>query len=64
MAVGIDTKEECWTTLSVYAPQAGCSGSEKDEFYLCADDAIRSVPDDHCLTIAADLSGYVGGERR
>ncbi|PIO65958.1 hypothetical protein TELCIR_12343, partial [Teladorsagia circumcincta] len=30
MAVRIDTKEGYWSILSVYAPQAGCPGSEKD----------------------------------
>ncbi|PIO62984.1 hypothetical protein TELCIR_15435, partial [Teladorsagia circumcincta] len=31
MAVSIDTKNGYWTILSVYAPQAGCPESEKDE---------------------------------
>ncbi|PIO73113.1 hypothetical protein TELCIR_04931 [Teladorsagia circumcincta] len=57
MAVRIDTKDGYWT---IYAPQAGCPESEKDEFYLSLDDAIRSIPDGDYLTIAGDLNGHVG----
>nr|CDJ84693.1 endonuclease-reverse transcriptase HmRTE-e01 [Haemonchus contortus] len=45
MAVRIDTKEEYWTVVSVYASEAGCPVYEKDEFYLSLDEAIRSFPD-------------------
>ncbi|PIO65962.1 hypothetical protein TELCIR_12341 [Teladorsagia circumcincta] len=52
MAVRIDTKEGYWTILVLYAPQVGCPESEKDEFYLILDDAIRSVPKgDHLAMI-------------
>ncbi|PIO62380.1 hypothetical protein TELCIR_16060 [Teladorsagia circumcincta] len=52
MAVRIDTKEGYWSILSVYTPQTGCPKSEKNEFYLSLDDAIRSAPDGDYLAIA------------
>ncbi|PIO65192.1 hypothetical protein TELCIR_13152, partial [Teladorsagia circumcincta] len=52
MAVRIDTKEGHWTVISVYAAQAVCPESEKDEFYQRLDDAIRSTPGGDYLTIA------------
>ncbi|XGW03141.1 hypothetical protein V3C99_014828 [Haemonchus contortus] len=64
MAVRIDTKEGYWTIITVYAPQAGCPVYEKDEFYLNLDEAIRSVPEGDYLTIAGDMNGHVGSERR
>ncbi|XGW22799.1 hypothetical protein V3C99_005206, partial [Haemonchus contortus] len=64
MAVRIETKEGYWTIISVYAPQAGCPAYEKDEFYLNLDEAIRSVPEGDYLTIAGDMNGHVGSERR
>ena len=64
MGVRMDTKEGYWTVLTVYAPQSGCSETEKDEFYLTLDEAIRSVPEEDYLTIAGDLNGHVGKDRR
>ncbi|XGW12159.1 hypothetical protein V3C99_013104 [Haemonchus contortus] len=64
ISVRIDTKEGNWTIISVYAPQAGCPIYEKDEFYLRLDETIRSVPEGDYLTIAGDLNGHVGSERR
>ena len=63
MVVRMDTKEGYWTVLTVYAPQSGCSETEKDEFYLTLDEAIRSVPEEDYLTIAGDLNGHVGKDR-
>ncbi|PIO67742.1 hypothetical protein TELCIR_10499 [Teladorsagia circumcincta] len=57
MAVRIGTKDGYWTILSVYAPQAGCPESEKDEFYLSLDHAIRSLPEGDYLTIAELCEG-------
>ncbi|XGW19497.1 hypothetical protein V3C99_003389 [Haemonchus contortus] len=64
ISVRIDTKEGNWTIISVYAPQASCPIYEKDEFYLRLDETIRSVPEGDYLTIAGDLNGHVGSERR
>ncbi|VDO67408.1 unnamed protein product [Haemonchus placei] len=64
ISVRIDTKEGNWTIISVYAPQTGCPIYEKDEFYLSLDETIRSVPEGDYLTIAGDLNGHVGSERR
>ncbi|VDL76761.1 unnamed protein product [Nippostrongylus brasiliensis] len=64
MSLRIETKEGCWTIISVYAPQTGCPEKDKDEFYVALDDVIRSVPDDDFLTIAGDLNGHVGTDRR
>nr|CDJ94278.1 Endonuclease exonuclease phosphatase domain containing protein [Haemonchus contortus] len=64
MAVRIDTKEGNWTIILVYAPQAGCPIYEKDEFYLGLDETIRSLPEGDYLTIAGDLNGHIGSERR
>ncbi|VDO60286.1 unnamed protein product [Haemonchus placei] len=64
ISVRIDTKEGYYATLSVYANQADWPVYQKDEFYLCLDEAIRSVPEGHYLTIAGDLNGHIGNERR
>ncbi|VDO36630.1 unnamed protein product [Haemonchus placei] len=45
MAVRIDTKENYWTIISVYAPQVGRSVVEKDVFYLSLDEAFKSLPE-------------------
>ncbi|VDL75422.1 unnamed protein product [Nippostrongylus brasiliensis] len=64
MSLRMETKEGCWTIISVYAPQTSCHEKDKDEFYETLDDVIRSVPDDDFLTIAGDLNGHVGTGRR
>ncbi|VDL69511.1 unnamed protein product [Nippostrongylus brasiliensis] len=64
MTLRLDMKEGCWTIISAYAPQTGCSENDKDEFYMTLDEAIRSVPEGVMLTIAGDLNGHVGEERR
>ncbi|VDL70849.1 unnamed protein product [Nippostrongylus brasiliensis] len=64
MSVRMETKEGCWTIISVYAPQTGCPEKDKEEFYLTLDDVITSVPDDDILTITGDLNGHVGTDRR
>ncbi|VDL71392.1 unnamed protein product [Nippostrongylus brasiliensis] len=64
MSVRIDTKEGSWTIVSVYAPQTGCPDKEKVEFYETLDAVIRSIPKDDFLTIAGDLDGHVGTDRR
>ncbi|XGW34039.1 hypothetical protein V3C99_018083 [Haemonchus contortus] len=64
MTVRIDTKDGYWTIKPLYAPQVGCPVVEKDEFYMSLDEAIRSVPEGDYLTIAGDLNGHVGSERR
>ncbi|VDP01376.1 unnamed protein product [Heligmosomoides polygyrus] len=45
MSLRLDTKENYWTVLSVYAPQTGCPAHEKDDFYFTLEEAIRSVPE-------------------
>ncbi|VDP07837.1 unnamed protein product [Heligmosomoides polygyrus] len=50
MSLRLDTKEGCWTVMSVYAPQPGCPEHEK---------AIRSVPEGNYLSIAGDMNGHV-----
>ncbi|VDL83782.1 unnamed protein product [Nippostrongylus brasiliensis] len=64
MSLRMETKVVCWTTISVYAPQTGCPEKDKDEFFVALDDVIKSVPDDDFLTIAGDLNGHVGSDRR
>ncbi|VDL76640.1 unnamed protein product [Nippostrongylus brasiliensis] len=64
MTLRVEMKEGCWTIISAYAPQTGCSENDKDEFYMTLDEAIRSVPEGDMLTIAGDLNGHVGEERR
>ncbi|PIO67649.1 hypothetical protein TELCIR_10589 [Teladorsagia circumcincta] len=50
--------------VRIDAPQAGCPESEKDKFYQRLDDAIRSTPEGDYLTIAGDLNGHPGTDRR
>ncbi|VDL83010.1 unnamed protein product [Nippostrongylus brasiliensis] len=64
ITVRVDMKDGCWTIISVYAPQTGCSEEGKDEFYMTLDDVIRSVPEGDFLTVAGDLNGHVGSDRR
>ncbi|VDO85613.1 unnamed protein product [Heligmosomoides polygyrus] len=64
MSLRLDTKEGCWTTMSVYAPHTGCSEHDKDDFYLSLEEAIRSVPEGNYLSIARDMNGHVGSGRK
>ncbi|VDL74000.1 unnamed protein product [Nippostrongylus brasiliensis] len=64
ITVRIDMKGGCWTIISVYAPQGGCSELEKDEFFMTLDGVIKSVPEGDFLTVAGDLNGHVGTDRR
>ncbi|VDP55773.1 unnamed protein product [Heligmosomoides polygyrus] len=64
MSLRLDTKEDYWTIMSVYAPQTGCSEHDKDDFYLSLEEAIRSVPEGDYLTIAGDMNVHVGSGRR
>ncbi|VDP62918.1 unnamed protein product [Heligmosomoides polygyrus] len=41
MSLRLNTKEDYWTIMSVYAPQTGCSEHDKDDFYLSLEEAIR-----------------------
>ncbi|VDL80271.1 unnamed protein product [Nippostrongylus brasiliensis] len=64
ITVRVDMKDGYWTIISVYAPQTGCSEEEKEEFYMTLDGVIRSVPEGDFLTVAGDLNGHVGTDRR
>ena len=46
--------------ISCYAPQAGLSAEEKDEFYEQMINLVYSVPDEEMLLIGGDLNGHVG----
>ena len=46
--------------ISCYAPQAGLSAEEKDEFYEQMINLVSSVPDEEMLLIGGDLNGHVG----
>ncbi|WKY12570.1 hypothetical protein Q1695_003842 [Nippostrongylus brasiliensis] len=58
ITVRLDMKDGCWTIISVYAPQTGCSEEEKDEFYMTLDDVIRSVPEGDFLTVAVHRQAF------
>lgn len=64
MSLRLDTKEGCWTVMSVYAPQTGCPEHDKDDFYLTLEEAIRSAPEGDYLSIAEDMNGHVGSGKR
>ena len=60
MAVTLDIDSLRLTIISAYAPQTGCSESEKDEFW----ENLRSKYDNHpelgIVLICGDLNGHVG----
>ena len=49
-----------WNIISAYAPQAGCTTAEKEEFYksLVVEQMVTSVPNKE-IVIGADLNGHV-----
>ena len=44
-----------WNIISAYAPQAGCTTAEKEEFYESLEQMVTSVPDKEEIVIGADL---------
>jgi Reverse transcriptase (RNA-dependent DNA polymerase) len=48
--------------VSAYAPQAGCTDDEKEEFGKELDQVLRSISEERTV-IGADLNGHVGAER-
>ena len=46
--------------ISVYAPQVGCIGEEKEAFWLDVDEAVEMIPKNERIVVGADLNGHVG----
>lgn len=49
--------------ISAYAPQVGCSDSEKEEFQGTLDNVMQSLPGGEKVIVGADLNGHVGAGR-
>ena len=60
--VKLMTEEGPLNVISAYAPQAGCSDDEKDEFYVELETLVQRIPQEEKLVVGADLNGHVGKE--
>jgi len=49
--------------ISAYAPQVGCSDSEKEEFQGTLDNVMQSLPVREKVIVGANLNGHVGADR-
>ena len=52
-----------WDIMSAYAPQAGCTTAEKEEFCESLEQMVSSVPDKEEIVIGAGLKRHVGDHR-
>ena len=49
--------------ISAYAPQVGCTESEKEEFQQLFDHTLQNIAGDEKVIVGADLNGHVGANR-
>ncbi|EYC28674.1 hypothetical protein Y032_0007g3350 [Ancylostoma ceylanicum] len=52
ISLRVATEDGFWTVMSVYAPQCGCTETEKEAFYS------------DYITVAGDFNGHVGQDRK
>ncbi|KAI0989433.1 hypothetical protein GJ496_006891 [Pomphorhynchus laevis] len=62
MLAALDIKTRRVVIISAYAPQQGCSGEEKDDFWQRLSDATQSVKEDEIVFVGGDLNGHVSSE--
>ena len=60
ISVKVDIRGVIVNVISAYAPQVGCEGNEKEEFWTDMDELVRGLPVEERIVIAADLNGHVG----
>ncbi|KAL0860090.1 hypothetical protein ABMA27_010404 [Loxostege sticticalis] len=46
--------------VSAYAPQVGCSRTEKIFFWIFLDDILQEIPSNEITILGSDLNGHVG----
>lgn len=60
MSVKLALDAEIWNVVSAYAPQIGCSDSEKEAFWQDLHGHVENIPSGENTWIGADLNGHVG----
>lgn len=61
MSIKLMIGNQVCRVVCVYAPQVGCSDSEKEEFWVQLDNVVMEVPGTERLYVCGDLNGHVGG---
>lgn len=61
MSVKVVIGNQVCRVVCVYAPQVGCSDSEKEEFWVQLDDVVMNIPGTERLYVCGDFNGHVGG---
>ncbi|XP_050674366.1 craniofacial development protein 2-like [Leptidea sinapis] len=52
--------QPCMNVVSAYAPQTGCTTSEKEIFWNDLDDLMQSIPTTETKYILGDFNGHIG----
>lgn len=60
MSIKLALDGELWNVVSAYAPQIGCSDSEKEAFWQDFHNHISNIPIGELIWVGADLNGHVG----
>ncbi|XP_063706243.1 craniofacial development protein 2-like [Culicoides brevitarsis] len=64
MGIKIVIGNKIWNIVSAYAPQVGCTSTEKEEFWLSMENFMKNIPPEELIFIGADLNGHVGVDNR
>lgn len=64
MSIKMVIGKEIWNIVSAYAPQVGCNGTEKEEFWVSLENLLKGYPLTERAFIGADLNGHVGTDNR
>jgi len=63
MMVRVTVGKRVVNVVSAYAPQAGRSYSEKEEFWCSMMMLLSSLRDEESILVGGDLNGHVGRDR-
>ncbi|VDP46214.1 unnamed protein product [Heligmosomoides polygyrus] len=63
MKIVVAAMERLYHFFSAYAPQTGCSGQAKEEFWSLLDEKTAEVPPKDIIIIACDLNGHIGATK-
>ena len=58
----VEMEQQVVNIMSAYAPQAGCTGEEKEKFWEEIEEELRRIPTSEKLWIGGDFNGHVGSE--
>ena len=60
MSLKLALDGELWNVVSAYAPQIGCSDSEKEAFWQDFHAHLNAFPNGELIWVGGDLNGHVG----